>query len=174
MERGDHFAELRDGIGAQAGDYAVVKQDKRNHGEDVSPEETGKAERANEGRGYKGAEKYENGLRDGDRMAASSFKNSDALAIVHGVLQYADSYGRWKVVEGAENCAKAGELSGDFSSVNRFRPVSDGAAGFRLDAFECWGVGVQIGEANFRETALGVTKRSMQPRPGAAASGTEV
>ena len=107
-------------------------------------------------------------------MAASSFKNSDALAIVHGVLQYADSYGRWKVVEGAENCAKAGELSGDFSSVNRFRPISDSAAGLRLNAFECRGVGVQIGEANFRETALGVSKRLVQPGPGATAAGTEV
>ena len=131
----------------QAGDYAVVKEDERNYREDVRPEETGKTEGADEGRGNKGAEKHENSLGDGDRMAASSLENSDALTIVNGVLQYADSYGRWKVVEGAENCAKAGELSGDFGGVNGLRPISDGAAGFRLDAFECWGVGVQIGEA---------------------------
>jgi hypothetical protein len=158
----------------QAGDYAVVKEHEGNYGQDVSPEEAGKTEGADEGRSYKGAEKYENGLRDGDRMAASSFEDPDALAIVHGVLQNADRYGRWKVVEGAEDCAEAGELSGDLGGVNGFRPVSDGAVGFRVDALECRKVGVQIGEANFREAAVGVAKRFVQPGPGAAAAGTEI
>ncbi len=174
VKRGDHFPELRNGISAQAGDYAVVKQDEGNHGKDVSPEQTGKAEGAYEGRGYKGAEKHENRLKDGDRMAARSFKDSDALAMVNGVLQNADSYGRWKMVERAEDRAEAAELSGDFGGVNGFRPVSDGAVGFRLDALECRRVGVQIGEAHFRESAVGVAKRFVQPGPRAAASCTEV
>ncbi len=58
VERGDHFVELLCGIGAQAGDYAVVKQEEGNHGEDVGPKEPGKAKGANEGGGNEAAEEH--------------------------------------------------------------------------------------------------------------------
>ena len=142
MNSGDHFAELACGIGAETGDYAVVKQDEGNQWEDVSPEETGKAERTDERRGYKAAEKHQSHLRDSDRMAASAFENSDSLAMVHRVLQNADSLRLWKMMEGTENRAEPGESCGDFRGINRFRPVGYRAMRFFFYALECGGVRV--------------------------------
>ena len=174
VQRGDHFAELRCGVGAEAGDDAVVKQDEGNHGKNVRPEETGKAERANEGRGEEATEKHQSHLRDSDRMAASAFENSYSLAMVHRVLQNADSLRLWKMMEGTENRAEPGESCGDFRGINRFRPVGYRAMRFFFYALECGGVRVQIREANFREATVSVTQRFMQPGPGAAAAGTQV
>ena len=174
MDRCGHLAELLYGIGAQAGDYAVVKQDKGNHRKDVSPKETRQTERANERRGYQAGEKYQDSLRDGDRMAARAFKNSDALVVVHGVLQNADSLRRRKMMEGTENRAEAGEFSRDFGGVNRFGPVGYFAVRFFFYALESRRVWVQIRETNFCEAALGVAQRFTQPRPRAAAAGTQV
>jgi len=172
VKGGDHFAELGGGVGAEAGDYTVVTEDEGNNGEDVGPEETGKAERANEGRGNEAAEENEGVLRNGDWMAASGFENSDALAIVDGILQNADGLRLGKVMEGTKNRAESHELGGDFGGVNGFRPVCDRSVGLLLNALEGGRVWVQIRKANFGEAALAITQGFAQPGPRAAAAGT--
>jgi len=142
----DEGVQLLLGVGAEAGDDAVVPEGKGNDRDDEGEEEA----RPAKGTRAQGQEHCEEGDAASDEHGFErgvwDFEDGDPSVLMEGVGEDVAGVVRAEVVEAGEDGAEAGEIGGDVGRVDGAGFVGEG--GVEGGAFEGLMVGVFVGEAD--------------------------
>jgi hypothetical protein len=168
----DESVQLLLGVGAEAGDEAVVAEGEGNDRDDVGEEEA----RPTKGSNARGKEHCEEGDGAGDEhgfgRGVGEFEDGDGFVLMEGVGEDVAGFEMVEVVEGGEDGAEAGEIGGDVGGVDGAGFVGEG--GVEGGAFEGLMVGVFVGEADVDSGACGGLEARGERDQGASGAGAEV
>ena len=186
------MGEFRVGVGAEAGDDAVVEEDEGDYGDEVGEEEAGPAEGV-DGGGEDPAEEWQGGDdEEGAGGEAGDLEDGYALLAGDGVGEDLGGGGGVEVVEGGEDGAEALEFRWYLGGIYWTLCVCDGAGfgvgaglgrcgGITGDGIACGAgafkgleVGVAVGEADLEWGLAGLVEFADEAGPGASCSGAEV